>query len=763
MLLFLLKHGKVASLTLRSTRNGSSSAAARTGVKSTIILENDRRPGWKGTRKAPATTTTPVRMTTKRPDDISVENAGAKGNNRLARDAQRKIGEGEEAGKNNDAGDATRIFPLSNGLPSKLPASTETGTTSSTSTTMRRRVGTNFSAYPHQGAKVDSSFPDKLQRDEVVTTSPASSANSSFLDTLHQEHWSKRISHNALDEHVSASTKLSRLRNIMLSDNPQALLGYMIRESEDKDFMRAIPGVTFVELLRQLDPGDDFLPLRPEYRRHDPKHYWTLSEWRSQFYKALQDRRQFYLDIATRRVESGSELQLGEYTQLLDLAHATWNGPLALLIMKRMIVNHVQPSLTCYNHYFEARCWSGTGHPDDFRQLGAIPHNLEIPIVSPSSVVQDDVKVDGHRVEEYGIRWEITRMFKKMVNEGINADTRSYCNLLTAQSREGDLHAIKSVLHTVWKVDIDELLAGTSEIDKWKLGEDSPIYPTEDLLWTLAHVFGSNSNVSAALRLVDCFSSKYNISISQRVWSELLRWTFISSDPRGRKRRVDGAATGQLPLESVEKLWNVMRGPPYFGEPNLLMYDYLIRSFWRRKRELYAHITYMREGVESHERALKAHLRSQAKISLHQTSGDIDPETFDSQKIQMTKAWSDWCFYFELAKKWFEWFYTNQRLLTSAQLRDVKRARKRLPDAVKGFSRYRTNPIVYHVETGQLEFESVGRGLQGLDKDEKGPERVDPAEFGSGMGKKNLGPGTAMKKGRQRHRQRKTYITTRRK
>lgn len=531
-------------------------------------------------------------------------------------------------------------------------------------------------------------------------------ADSSFLNQLHKDEVTRATNDAGLN--VPLSEKMARLRETMAARNPQALLEHMAQTSDDPEFMNAIPGVTFIELLRQLHPGDEFLPLRSEYKGQGPKHYRMLTGWRSQFYKTLLDRRQLYQDIAMKRIASGRELGLGEYTQLLNLARVTWDGYMALELMKNMIASDILPSLTCYNHYFEARCWSDAYHPDEMQRLRVMPYNLEMRKMSPKRLVSDDIRVDGHRVEEHGIRWEIQGMFTKMVKEGINADTRAYCNLITAQSREGDLRAIKSVLYKVWHVDIDKLLAGEPDRDRNKLTKDSPTYPTGDLLFALAHAFGSNSDMPAAIRIVDHFSRKYNITIPQLVWGELMQWTFVLSARRRKGRRLDGASTGQLPLKSVESLWNVMRGPPYHSEPNLLMYDYLIRSFWRRDlRSLYAYLAHMREGVKFHEQHCEAYHAAQRELGgVMWQAGELDPESFDSRKVRAEQARSKRWFSFVLARKWFLLLLSNQRWLKEPWEREVKWSRKMLPDAVKEFWRYKAHrPISYPVMGGRVELD----------------------------------------------------------
>ena len=513
-----------------------------------------------------------------------------------------------------------------------------------------------------------------------------------------------------VDQSTLVSRKLATLQQFMTVGNPRSLLIFMKRECEDTAFMRAIPGLVFVELLRQLEPEEDFLPLRSDYKELGPQHYGILMAWRSKITQTLHDRRQFYHDIVTKRVESGALLELAEYTQILNLARSTWDGVMASDIMKEMISNGVNPNLSCYNHYFEARCWSDAYHTDECHRLRVVPQYIEMRKKDPRRSVPGSVMVDGHRVDENGLRWEISRMFTKMVNEGIDPDTRAYCNLIIAHSREGDLHAVKSVLLRFWHVDVDALLAGKPDYSQQDLQRDSPTYPTEDLLYTVAHAFGSNSDIPAAMQIVAHLSSKFEIAISQAVWSELLEWTYVLSHPRRKERLVDGRAKGQLPLRSVESLFKVMLSPPYNGEPTLRMYDYVIRSFWRRPlnhRTLHDCLDMMRKGAKFHDQAFGAFAESRDRlVNMLRDSEAVDPISLDTQQSEVAKAWSDRWFSFVLGKKWLDLLLSCPRWLRNEEERERIWTRKMLPDAIKEFWRFKSNqPLTYLTATGRVELD----------------------------------------------------------
>lgn len=546
--------------------------------------------------------------------------------------------------------------------------------------------------------------------------------DSPFLDGLSDETFFT----GATKRRDDAPVKMGKLREIMTRGDSQALFQYLCKESEDLDFMYSIPSITFIEILRQLQPKNEFAPMRGNYKSQGPKHYAILRNATQRYHTALRDRKQGYTDIVQRRLESGRDLGVSEYTQLLHLARAIWDGPTALDLMKEMLRNDVRPTLDCYNAYFEARIWADTSIPHERQRLRVIPHNQSMRRSDPNRIVARDIQVDGHRIEEEGIKWEITRMFSKMIEDGINPDAEAYLHLMTAQAREGDIRGMSSVLWNVYAVDTKALLEGQVEDEqRQKIVPDSPLYPTEDLLMVLAHAYGSNSNIPAAIRVVDHFSRRFGIPISPRVWGELLEWTFVLSTPRRKLRKTDGTASGLLPPHSVESLWNIMRGEPYFSEPNMLMYDLLIRHYARRDR-YHEFIEHMRDAIRldirQHDEYEK--LREDVKRIRH---GDVvvfeeaglSPEAVKLEELR-TQRWLA----FGMIVNWFKKLLAGRRWLHKDD-RVPLWERRLLPDAVKEFWPYRSlDHVEYPMATGWVELYNFD-GTPGRARDATTTEESD--------------------------------------
>jgi hypothetical protein len=175
-----------------------------------------------------------------------------------------------------------------------------------------------------------------------------------------------------------------------------------------------------------------------------------------------------------------------------------------------------------------------------------------------------------------------------MVKAGVPGDEETFCLMMMAFARERDLTSVGSTLRHVWGVNVDALMVVTDEsqlqpVKPYAL--NSPFYPTEKLLYTIAHAYGINNDLPTALRVVDYVSRQYNIRIPIGVWNELLQWTHILSKKRyGSKVEKDGTSTGQLPKEAVSNIWATMTSEPYNIRPTMEMYNNYISNLLRRQR-----------------------------------------------------------------------------------------------------------------------------------------------------------------------------------
>jgi hypothetical protein len=189
------------------------------------------------------------------------------------------------------------------------------------------------------------------------------------------------------------------------------------------------------------------------------------------------------------------------------------------------------------------------------------------------------------------LKGQIAGLFREMVQAGVSGNEETFCLMMAALAREGDMPRVASILQRVWNIDVQRLMSSNESetLSAKSYLPDSPFYPSEMLLYTISHAYGINNQIPTALRLVDFVSSQYSIPISTNVWNELLQWTFVlSNKPKVLKRRGKVIDTGkeinQLPPEAVSNLWKAMISEPYNVKPTIEMYNRLIINLSRQER-----------------------------------------------------------------------------------------------------------------------------------------------------------------------------------
>ena len=504
------------------------------------------------------------------------------------------------------------------------------------------------------------------------------------------------LSSNALRS--AQGTKVENIQNAhkkiteaFENENASLLLDTIWGLSRDQSFIATVPSTTFIEILRRLDPYDDFLPFRHGYAERIPKHYHMLKGQTQNAMEILSHRRTMYQDICYNRFRHGRELDVKENAQLLKCARGTWDGRFASKVMMEMISKKRQPDLDCYNYYFEAKCWSDAWHPNERQSLRVFPYAIARRQRMAKHELSGGMTIHPHTVGQKGLKSEVTKVFTHMIEGGIMADGKAFGHLITALAREGDMQGVKAIMKKVWDVDVDSM--NTRKNGKsTAVPRSSPLYPDQDLLFVLAHAFGSNNDVSTALRVVDQFSRIFSISIPTNVWAELLEWSFTLSTRRYKRRKEDGAQLGQLDIQTPENLWNVLTSEPYNCEPTLPMYDVMIRSL-RRRDHLFPTLEYIVKGLDLHNHNVK---QCQDQAHEEKIENAVHDENFslESRKQRFIS--------FVTVSRWFSLLLSGQRWLSNAnQSRVLFWQRQLLPDVVGIFWRYREQKgVKYVIETG---------------------------------------------------------------
>ncbi|KAK0780397.1 hypothetical protein LTR02_005042 [Friedmanniomyces endolithicus] len=348
---------------------------------------------------------------------------------------------------------------------------------------------------------------------------------------------------------------------------------------DDMDFIRGLSDRVFTQVLTVLEPANVI-------SRFATANLKMNEATRNLVGTAPMDRvaaeySHLVSDIVAMRRSRGFRLPLSDYAVLLRGARDLGNRKLSESLWRRMQHDSCVPTTECYNYYMAARVFHEYHNSAGNHKLRVIPHNM-----SARTTNNPNAAYRTFRIGTGGLNEQVMAIFREMLSNGATADEESFRIVITAAAREGDMVSVKSVLRKVWNLDVDAVLGSAAEADTAlkQLPMDSPLFPTDKLLSTIAHAFAINNDIPAALRLVDLVARHYDITIPEETWTQLFEWTSVLASPRtGVKAASDGTKTGQLPLQSVMSLWQTMTAAPYHIQPTMGMYDHLIKNLFYRE------------------------------------------------------------------------------------------------------------------------------------------------------------------------------------
>ena len=496
-------------------------------------------------------------------------------------------------------------------------------------------------------------------------------------------------------------------------EEPQLLLKAFLKASEDPDFLQSLPATTVSEILRMFDPQHFIDPYKIVHR---DLHPWQISHRRDD----TRQLKEVFVSFAraievllTRWRQTGRTFGIAEYKILLNIARATGDGGTAEMLCKSMRIDGVLLDTTCWNHYFEARCWSNAYDPIARHKLRVIPYHMvsRLPVKRGS---EPRPGFGNYFIGDTGLKTEIVKKFDAMVKSGTTADAATFSMLMVAMSREGDMVGVKSILRKVWDIDVDAILEqdDDSPITANTLSHESPSYPTQYLLFTVVHVFGSNNELPAALRIIDNISRRYDIKIDDETWAQLFEWTFVLSTPRYKGRKADGAQLGQLPLASVENLWNTMRSEPYNIKPTMPMYNRRITNLWKRQM-LDPMLEAMRAGKVLYKQQRKRSrtvprnqseeiflTRTNEHISLPPSSISLTSALHQEMELQQLYEYRD----FSMMSRWVRLLMAGNRWGGSGE-ESFRWQRIGAPNATAEFWHFRPREgFAYSIASGRIQF-----------------------------------------------------------
>jgi hypothetical protein len=470
---------------------------------------------------------------------------------------------------------------------------------------------------------------------------------------------------------------------------------------------------TFSEILRLVDPAH-FLGRHGELRQEFSPHYTRVlgvgtagDHGFHQFY--IKYLHHIYRIFVFRRlINPHQPPTLSDYKMLLKAARWTGNVGMANSTWKSLAKNHfsiqaatkVVPDTECFNHYLATLCWSDVLNPLHAHQLRTLPSNLR-----PRTFNRPPRTLAAHRVGPVdGIKLNVSRYFREMAELGLVADVETLCILMVASGREADLTTVASILNRVWNIDVEKIMSNKQlEIQPVEgIAPNSALYPSAELLLAIAHIYGTNSDIPTAIRLVDLVSRAYSIEIPVKVWLELLQWTHVLA----ARRRGVAAMVGQLPASAVLNLWSIMTSEPYNVNPTMRMYDLFIGSLIMSANIGKAQ-THMLEALTLHKEDANVLKRHRA---LWLTSSRNRPNSMVTAKHE--RDYNYRLLRVQRNRQYFRLWFTRIIHKGSKSMGNVKSWYQRnVPDLVGQWISYAPKVVRYEIDTGIVELRTGARAL----------------------------------------------------
>lgn len=432
-------------------------------------------------------------------------------------------------------------------------------------------------------------------------------------------------------------------------------------------YFQQVSNLGMANRLSTADFEGVLLSLRPKrYMSLQARHYldgWGVGRINGREYAFKEFKRRLRIVTSEMRL-NGHEMGTIEYTHLLDCARAGEDVKMAEDLWGQMMhtVGRRAVDTWCYNSYLAAVC--GTISTErEHRMTGRT-------MMFRRKKHREDLRLKAHRI------------YNRMVRNGVHPNSMTFDLLILAHARVGDTAGVRKILRTVWGVDV-KLLSENSHDLSFRppaCAKDSPMYPTQHTLAALAVAFGSNGDVTNAIRVIDHMSRRYNIRISMPAWVNLLNWTYVLTT-----RYIK-----YLPAHSVLDLWQIMCAEPYNVQPTIEMYDYAIRSLISRQYVVPAEDK-MDEAFTLYSKLLE---QVREAASAYRTAKP-DVLTYPNIRQELAVAHRAAHRARSVIRRWVE-------LLALGRGMNTDFTRRRVPDIVAKWRHFLGRRVVYFIDSGYV-------------------------------------------------------------
>lgn len=508
----------------------------------------------------------------------------------------------------------------------------------------------------------------------------------------------------------------------LLEERHPETIRFGLRDSHaTQEFIRIADDAKFTEVVQLLDAERLLGEHKLVYRSVKPSSM-TQPIFRS--IRTLEQRMEAFAQemdqIFQLRRAAGHKLSVDACKVILKAAKVMGDAKRALHVFDAIMPEDgAKPDLECYNLLMEALCWNHAFTKSEWQDLRVTRSRLQARRVRNKF---PPLRFSGHKVDvqssqemdtRSGLRVRILTRFRALVADGLHGDEATFTNVMVAMGREGDLAGVKSVLKSVWNVDVDLLSAyDEEEIESPTFYEEgTPLRPSSLLLFTVVHIFGTNNEFGLAFVLIDYISRNYNLPITPEVWFELCIWTRVMSDYRTQAQKRKGEAVGQVDWRVFERLWQVMTDEPHNIVPDVAFIS-LRAANLRRARMLDAAVDAIRDMKarlsQTKENAMKLFWEMMSLVQSSQDHDVIRPLTTDFLDKR-----HDFIIASQLYERDLQLVVVAIRGLLTDRFwpgsgAQYEWAARRLPTLLAEFAEGAPNRLEYHIPTGfvQLDFEA---------------------------------------------------------